>query len=795
MKARHLSRLGAMMILGFAVSLFFATSLGSLDAFPYRPGAAISDLTVTFWPNAHYVQETWRTHRQIPLWRTSIFCGFPFDADPQSGLWYPPNALLLVLPATIGFNLLFLGHTVLGGLGMWRWARVTGTSTGGALLAALAYAFTPKTFAHLGFGHMGLVHAAAHIPWVLWAAYLVGHGSWRHTCVLGLALGWQFIAHPQLAFYTGLVAGTYGLATGCTGRAPRRESKADSGTGRNPAILNPKPVVGGLTDQPVQSPISNLLSSASKMALGAALALMVAVVQLLPMLRLAPLSARAEMGLSESAVSSLPPRYLWGLLLADHRGFMDHMLYAGIPVLALAALALLRRQARFWSVFVVVSLVYALGTNTPLYGWAFRLLPALAWLRAPPRIWFVAASALALLAGWGSDRLWGGLSALDRRGLNLAAVALGALAVVLLAGYAILFGKPPANLMALGMIAPATAVLFVVVAARRVPRWGAAAALAALLLADLWTVDATLINGRSREAVFVESGLGAFLAQQTDGEPFRVYSPSYSLPRHIGARYGLETVDGVDPLYLEEYAAYMEAASGVERMGYGETIPAMYGEGPLATLNRDAVPNLTLLGLLNVRYVAAEFPMTMDGLSEIARFGSTYLYEIVPALPRAFIVGQVELVESFDAALEWVRAQGIDDLRRVAAVEGGEILASGEVKHTIAWMERSPNRLILEVTLDRSAFLVLSQVWYPGWHAEVDGQPTTIWQADGVLGGVYMRPGKHTVTFGYRPWLTYIGGSVSGITVGALGLVGLGWCSRKRRGSASFPHVGGRRGS
>ena len=623
----------------------------------------------------------------------------------------------------------------------------------------------------------------------------MGRGSWRYTCAFGLAWGWQFVAHPQLAFYTGLVAGASALVVRGTGRAQRRESKADSGTGRESPSLSPRSAVCRPADHTTQSPISNLLSSASKMALAIALALMVSAVQLLPMLRLAPLSARAGMGFSESAVSSLPPRYLWGLLLADQRGFMDHMLYAGIPVLALAVLALQRRQARFWWALVVVSLVYALGTNTPLYGWAFQLLPALAWLRAPSRIWFVAASALALLAGWGSDRLWGGLSALDRRSFNLAAVALGALALVLLVGYAILFGRPPANLMALGMIAPATAVLFVIVAARRLPRWGAAAALAALLLADLWIVDATLVKGQSPETVFAESGLGTFLAQQKDGEPFRVYSPSYSLPRHIAARYGLETADGVDPLYLEEYAAFMEAASGVQRSGYGETIPAMYGEGPLATLNRDAVPNLTLLGLLNVRYVAAEFPMPMDGLSEISRFGSTYLYEMVHALPRAFIVGQVELVESFDAALEWVRAQGIDDLRRVAAVEGGEILASGEVKHTIAWMERSPNRLILEVTLDRSAFLVLSQVWYPGWHAEVDGQPTRIWQADGVLSGVYMRPGKHVVSFAYQPRLTYIGGFASAITVGALGLVGLGWCRRKRRGSASFPHVGGRLGS
>ena len=760
----------ALTLLCLSTLAFFGWRLGGVpDAFLYRPGAEVSDLTVTFWPNINYVQQSLRTHGGLPLWRTLIFSGSPFDADPQSGVWYLPNAVFLVLPATVGFNVLFLLHVVAAGMGQWTWSRATGTTIGGALFAALAYAFTPKVFAHLGFGHVGLVYAAAYVPWAMWAALRVGRGSWRHTCVLGLALGWQFIAHAQLAFYTGLVAGVYGLVVGCA--AGRRGGRSKEGR-----------------------EAKRCFGAVCRISLAAIVALMVAAVQWLPMLRLAPISARAGMGFSESAVSSLPPRYLWGLLLADHRGFMDYVLYAGVPVLALAVAALRRRQARFWWGFVLLSLLYALGTNTPLYGWVFRLLPVLAWLRSPSRVWFVASAALALLAGWGSDWLMKGLNDRSRRTLNLMAVALGALALALMLGYAVVVGTPPGNLVALGVVAPAMAVLGVMMAARRMPRWGAVVALAALLLADLWTVDVTLVRGRPSETVFAESGLGLYLAQQVNGESFRVYSPSYSLPRHIASRYGLETADGVDPLYLEAYAAFMEVASGVERRGYGETVPAMHGEGPLATLNRDAVPDLALLGLLNVRYVAAEFPMTVDGLRNVGRFGSTHLYENLSVLPRAFVVGQVERVADFDAALEWVQAQHADDLGRVAAVEGGEPApfllpaapAEGrptpsEMRADIAWVRRSPDLLVLKVTLDHSGFLVLGQVWYPGWQARVDGQQATVLRADGVLSGLYLEPGGHTVDLAYRPWSTCVGGLVSGITWGALGMGGLGWMWWKKR--------------
>ena len=754
----------ALALLSLCTLVFFARRLdGAADAFLYRPGDDVSDLTVTFWPNIHYIQQALRSTGELPLWRTLIFSGFPLDADPQSGLWYPPNAVFLLLPAAVGFNLLFVVHVVAAGLGQWVWSRATGTSSGGALVAALAYAFTPKTFAHLGFGHAGLVYAAAYVPWVLWAAYRVGYGSWGHLAGLGLALGWQFIAHPQLAFYTGLVAGAYGLATGCIGR------RCCGKHARERRVMVGETLPNG--PEPASHPeqrsvrVQACASAIGRMAAGAILTLGVAAVQLVPMLGLAPQSARAGMGFSESAVSSLPPRYLWGLLLADHRGFMDYVLYVGIPVLALAIAAARRRQARLWWGFVLLSLIYALGANTPLYGWAFRLLPALAWLRAPSRIWFVTAAVLALLAGWGGDRLLAGMGARSRRALNLAAVALGALALALMLGYAVFLGRPPTNLVALGTIATATAMWCIVTAARLLPRWASAAGFAILVLADLWVVDATMIEGRPSEAVFAEPGLGAYLAAHTDETPFRVYSPSYSLPRHIAARYGLETADGVDPLHLEAYAAYMEVASGVPRRGYGETIPAMYGVGPFATLNRDAAPNLALLGLLNVRYVAAEFPIAAQGLHEVGRFGATYLYENSQAFPRAFVVGRVEPVEDFPAALAWLRSRDAGELGSVAVVEGGEMLASGEVESTIVWEQRSPNRLTLRVTLSRPGFLVLSQVWYPGWEASLDGRPAQVWRADVILSGVYLSSGEHTVTFSYRPLLTYVGGCVSGTTL------------------------------
>jgi uncharacterized membrane protein YfhO len=53
--------------------------------------------------------------------------------------------------------------------------------------------------------------------------------------------------------------------------------------------------------------------------------------------------------------------------------------------------------------------------------------------------------------------------------------------------------------------------------------------------------------------------------------------------------------------------------------------------------------------------------------------------------------------------------------------------------------------------------LVVSDNWYPGWHATVDGNSSEIWKVNTAVRGVVVGPGKHTVTMTYRPFSVYFG--------------------------------------
>ncbi len=106
----------------------------------------------------------------------------------------------------------------------------------------------------------------------------------------------------------------------------------------------------------------------------------------------------------------------------------------------------------------------------------------------------------------------------------------------------------------------------------------------------------------------------AWLADQPG--QFRVYSPSYSIPQHVAQQFQLQLADGIDPLQLQRYVMFMQHASGVGAWPYSVTLPAFLGvqdrTKTFAPRSKDIQPNAALLGLLNVKYIAAAFPIAQD---------------------------------------------------------------------------------------------------------------------------------------------------------------------------------------
>ena len=194
--------------------------------------------------------------------------------------------------------------------------------------------------------------------------------------------------------------------------------------------------------------------------------------------------------------------------------------------------------------------------------------------------------------------------------------------------------------------------------------------------------------------------------------------------------------------------------------------------------------NADLLGLAGVRYVvdtrgvadpsAGIWTMVpkpdREGLAtlDVAReFSGGYIYELPTALPRAYFVGAggARAIAPADPVTALAIMQGGElDYRRTVLLEteslpwpaAGATPAKGDERHGVVAIEQyRHDRLRIRVVAPEPGYLVLSNLWYPGWRAWVDGTATHILPANYVLQAVPVATGEHSVVLRYVPWSFY----------------------------------------
>jgi len=716
------------------VSAFFMPVLLRPGSLVYPTYATHSDLATIHWPKAALQAQSARDGGAWPLWTPRILSGMPLAANPLAMAFYPLSLIFLALPPAPAFNLLWIVHLWLAGAGAYLWLRrAVGVSRPAAALGALAFAFSGKMIAHLAAGHVSLIAAAAWLPWaLLFTDQAVTRDSWPSALGAAAALALQAAAHSQLFLYTAYLALAYGLTAALSLSPETRRSALWGRLARLVLVL-----VG-----------AGLLSAA----------------QLLPLAEMSLYSNRALSAAEASAHALTPLTLLLGLFLPTAQAGHEPVIYLGLVTLLLLPFAWARRRQWrivFCTALAVLALLLTLGERTPLYP-LLRALPGLGYTRTPARFGFLLALATAALAAAGLDALLAAAwHEVARRWQRLAAVGIvsGSLAVGV--GLALMGGATAPAAWGLALL-PALSVGALALRCRlaAIRPWLPAAALGALLLLDLWRFDRGLWRAVPPEEVFAPGAeAAAWLADQAGR--FRVYSPGYAIEQQVAAEYGLELADGIEPVHLSAYDRYAGLATGVPVEGFSVTLPPFPDGVEIATAHQDAIPDAKLLGLLNIRYLVAAFDVPGQDWTLRACLGETRIFENARFMPRAFVVGQVEPVS--DAAEALARLAAVDP-RRTALVEGGPSLGGSAAFQEVAVQSAGPDRFEMTVQLSAPGFLVLSEVWYPGWQARDNGEPAAIYRTHGLLRGLYLAPGAHRVVLAFRPPSVYLGGVISGLS-------------------------------
>ena len=208
------------------------------------------------------------------------------------------------------------------------------------------------------------------------------------------------------------------------------------------------------------------------------------------------------------------------------------------------------------------------------------------------------------------------------------------------------------------------------------------------------------------------------------------------------------------------------------------------------------INNSQLLTLLNTKYVVSEGGIgDSDESHEVAQpkinlfsdwdqrepskiFKEAHVYERYKYLPRSFMVYKSRVLNSKEEVEEVLTSEEFDPFTEVL-LEGNPPIPQPDgltekpvgfssADSSAAITSYDINDIAIEVNNLADGFLVLSEIYYPGWKAFIDGQPTKVLKADYALRAVYLPEGRHQVRFTFDPLSFKIGALLSLLGLGTL---------------------------
>ncbi len=674
---------------------------------------------------------------QVPLWNPYNNGGFPFIADTQAAVFYPPRLLTIALASISGgwsyhaLELEMTFHVLAYSLMMYLLMRRLTSGRRGSIAGSL---ITATIAAYGGFmtGYaplqLAILEAGVWLPLgLLGIVEATRYKRVRYPALLltGFALGISWLAgHPQTSWFL-----TYLLVAYYAYRSFIQHYHWRS-------------FVAG-----------TFLLGAVTFGLAA--------VQLLPGVEYLAYTARVDLTYDAKG-NGFPFRDLIQYIFPGVVSLFSPLYIDAIGlVLAIIGFWQGKRETLFWTVTALIALGLSFGANSVIFPVFYNLLPGLRFFRGQERAAYLVANSLAILAGYGLIYLaeWNQaqLSSATRNiqrllwalfGITL--ISAGITAVLWLSG------SQPADQVLNNMV------LSAVVA-------GAA----------LYLVTSLIQNPQSRWLIFALIGVLVFELFTVNMDAEGTYDPVPPADQlSMTAPTLLEPVmsDSEDVFRVDGFRGLHDNYGSLYKVLDMRGISPLFLDIPFRLIEPEKI-NPLAWELFAVKYVFsdwAELPVESTIITTgTDRYGEVNLHQLADPRPFAHFVVNTAVVDSDEFAFALLHDENFDPRGTVIlnTPPSMELPASVPADASVEIIDFQPEAISLRVDTSENVILSLGQPDYPGWSATLDGEATPVLRAYGALSALEIPAGEHQITLLYNPLSYRIGTILSLVTWVTLGIL------------------------
>lgn len=705
-------------------------------------------------------------HLSLPFWVPGIACGFPLVAEGQIGAFYPLNlAMFYLLPPIAAYSYGTILHFMLGGIFMYIYCREIGLKDIAAVIPPVLFMFASP---YAGcFSNIASLKVLCWFPLVLYIINVSLRKGRPYLLVYsGIITGFQLLAGaPQMAAYSILFSFLYLLFF-------LFKDKKDNIWGYMTAFM-----------------------------LSCFLALVIASPQILATRQLVSLSNRSARDFNFAiARSFFPAGILTAVFPYTCAIFEGVMIYIGILPLIFAFISIFcvkkNKYTLFFITLLLLSMLCAFGRYNPLYT-AFLKLSHFYLFRIPSKFLFFSAFSLIVLSGFGIQSFLTGMDEAARKRIKIISLAFFSLALVslLMADFSLKAWKDQIlgivkNYVITGVYDPT---LHKYPIEHYLEKVNALyySALDALSISNKYIYGQIMIIAASLVMFFSFKGKGAgknnfkvpFLViifldliffsfvgagfrgniaklsdvvrdtpeigiLKKDSSLFRVYlfkaeEAGNVLQPNMNLYFNIDGIGVYSPLIYKRYVRLLGELGCVDD-----------STGVSVTSKDILYKNLAILSMLNVKYIISPEDISsgeIKFIKDVEDGNRVYLNKA--AMPRAFIVHKARMMNDEEGILAYMKSSGFDP-SRTAIVEDDipQSLMDGysDSGNSAADIkEYSPRRISIKTRSGSDGLLVLSDYYYPGWKAYLDGKPVKILRANYIIRAILLPKGEHEIEFIY----------------------------------------------